>query len=119
MVDMKKINYLGLLSLLSLIAVLGWKTDETGLYGFLGFLYYVRYFWVIPDELFLSNVKKTATLAFFVEMLSLILFMFICSFLYNINQAIPMAFGLSFATSIIVFSIALVVYEWKERKGAE
>ncbi len=116
---MKKINYLGLLSLLSLIAVLGWKTEETGLYGFLGFLYYARYFWVIPDELFLSNVKKTATLAFFTEMMTLILFMFVCTNFYNASQAIPMSFGLSFAVSIIVFSITLVVYEWKERKGAE
>ena len=55
---MKKMNYLGLLSLLSLIAILGWQTGNTGLYGFFGFAYYIRYFWVIPDELFQENVRK-------------------------------------------------------------
>ena len=68
---MKKMNYLGLLSLLSLIAILGWKTGNTGLYGFFGFAYYIRYFWVIPDELFQQNVRKSTTFAFFAEMISL------------------------------------------------
>ena len=68
---MKKINYLGMLSLLSLIAILGWKTGNTGLYGFFGFAYYIRYFWIIPDELFQQNVQKSATFAFFAEMIFL------------------------------------------------
>ncbi len=116
---MKRINYLGLLSLLSLIAVLGWKTGNTGLYGFFGFSYYIRYFWVIPDELFQQNVRKSATFAFFAEMISLVPFMFICASLYVISSAIPMAFGLSFAIAILVFTVALMIQEWKERKGAQ
>ena len=111
---MKKINYLGLLSLLSLIAILGWKTGNTGLYGF-----YIRYFWVIPDELFQQNVRKSATFAFFAEMISLVPFMFICATLYDISSAIPMAFGLSFATAILMFTVVLMIQEWKERKGAQ
>ena len=60
----KKINYLGMLSLLSLIAILGWKTGNTGLYGFFGFAYYIRYFWIIPDELFNRMFRNLLLLPF-------------------------------------------------------
>lgn len=114
----KKINYLGFLSLLSLIAVLGWKTGNTGLYGFLGFAYYLRYFFVIPDELFQQNVQKSATFAFLSEMIFLVPSMFVCSSLYHISDAVPMAFGLSFAVSILSFTCVLFSLEWKEQRGA-
>lgn len=114
---MKRFNSLGLLSLLAVIAVLGLLTDNKGWFGFLGFLYYLRYFQVIPDEFFLENVRKTATLAFFTGMLSLVVYVFVCSLLFGTAQAAPMAFALSFATSAIVFSIALTICEWREMKG--
>lgn len=115
---MKRINYLGFLSLLSLIAILGWKSENTGLFGFFGFIYFIRYFWVIPDELFLVNVQKSATIAFLLGMISLVPFMFICSVIYNISAAIPMAFALGFVISAISFTFSLVLTEWKEQRGA-
>ena len=104
-------NYLGLLSLLALISVLGWFTGNDGLYGFFGF------FWVIPDELFQFNVRRAATFAFFVELLSLIPFMYVLTYLYDSQKAIPMAFGLSFAIGIFTFTIYLLILEMKENKG--
>ena len=114
-----KVNCLGFLSLLALIAILGLITDNNGLYGFFGFAYYLRYFWVIPDEFFQLNVQKAATFAFMSEMISLVPFMFVCTYIYGAAKAVPTAFGLSFAVTIFVFTIALIVLEWKERKGAE
>ena len=114
-----KINYLGFLSLLALIAILGLITDNHGLYGFFGFAYYLRYFWVIPDEFFQLNVQKAATFAFMSEMISLVPFMFVCVYIYGAAKAVPTAFGASFAVTIFVFTIALIILEWKERKGAE
>ena len=70
-----RINILGFLSLLALIAVLGWQTDNTGLYGFFGFAYYIRYFWVMPDEFFRQNMQKAASCAFMSQMISLVPFM--------------------------------------------
>ncbi len=113
-----RINYLGFLSLLALIAILGWTTENDGLYGFFGFAYYVRYFWVIPDEFFRLNVQKSATFAFMAEMISLVPFMFACSYIYGVTKAVPTAFGLSFAVTIFAFTAALCVLEVKERKGA-
>lgn len=114
---MKHFNILGLLSLLSVIAVLGFLTDNKGWFGFFGFFYYVRYFWVLPDEFFLENVRKTATLAFFSSILSLVVYVFICSVFFDPARAAAMSFGLSFATSVIVFSLALAICECREQKG--
>ncbi len=114
-----QINYLGFLSLLALVAILGWKTGNTGLYGFFGFAYYLRYFWVIPDEFFRLNVQKAATFAFMSEMISLVPFMFVCNYIYGAAKAVRTAFGSSFAVTIFAFTIALIVLEWKEQKGAE
>lgn len=114
-----RINYLGFLSLLALIGFLGWRTDNAGLYGFWGFAYYLRYFWVIPDEYFRLNVHKAATLAFMSEMISLVLFMLICTYIYGAANAVRTALGSSYAVAIFVFTIALAVLEWKERNGAE
>ncbi len=114
-----KINYLGFLSLLALIAVLGWTTENTGLYGFFGFAYYLRYFWIIPDEFFQLNVQKSATFAFMAEMIFLVPAMFVCSYIYGAAKAVPTALGLSFAVAVFAFTIALTVLELKERKGAD
>ena len=103
-----KINYLGFLSLLALIAIMGFTTDNDGLYGFFGFAYYFRYFWVIPDEYFRHNVQKAATFAFMSEMVSLVPFMFVCTYIYGSTKAVPIAFGLSFAVANFGLTSALV-----------
>lgn len=113
----KRINYLGFLSFLALIAVLGYCTENTGLYGFLGFLYYIRYFRVIPDELFRQNTQKAATVAWISELLILVPLMFICNAVYDPSKAIRTAFGLSFAVAIFIFTIVLMILEYKESAG--
>lgn len=114
-----RINYLGFLSLLALIAVLGWRTENKDLYGFFGFAYYFRYFRVIPDEFFRLNIQKAATFAFMSEMILLVPFMFVCTFIYGAAKAVPVSFALSFAATVLAFTTALVFLEWRERKGAE
>ena len=74
---------------------------------------------MIPDEFFLLIIQKSATFAFMLEMVSLVPFMFINSYIYDTAKAIPMSFGLSFAVAIVAFTVALITLEWKERKGAE
>ena len=115
---MKKINWLGFLSLLSLIAVLGWRHEETGLYGFFGFIYFIRYFWVIPDELFVLNVQRSATAAFMAAMTVLAPAMFAVSLRCGISAAIPTAFAASFVAAVLTFALALTALEWREQRGA-
>ena len=59
-----KLNKLGFLSLLALLGFLGFSVHRP-LLGFFGFAYYLRYFFVTPDELFQQNVRKAASLGFF------------------------------------------------------
>ena len=61
----RKLNPVGFLSCISIISLMGVITNNRGWFGFLGFLYYFRYFWIIPDESFRDNIKKSATVAFF------------------------------------------------------
>lgn len=82
-------------------------------------MYYIRYFWVTPDEFFQSYVQKAATSAFMAEMVLLVPFLFLCCFIYSPARAVPAAFGLSFAAAVLVFSAVLMVFEWKERKAAQ
>ena len=46
-------------------------------------------------------------------------FMFVCSYVYDGTKAVPMSFGLSLAVTIFAFTLALIILEWKERKGAD
>lgn len=114
-----RINYLGFLSLLALLAILGWQTENKGFYGFFGFAYYLHYFWVMPDEFFKLNVQKAATFAFMSEMILLVPFMYVCTFIYGAIKAAPIAFALSFVVTVFAFTIALTVLEWREKKGAD
>lgn len=113
----QQMNYLGFLSLLTFISVLGWRTGNKGLYGFFGFAYYLRYFWVFPDEFFRLNVQKAAVAAFMAEMLSLVPFMYACTYLFGGVRGARTAFGLSFAAAVLVFTAMLVFLEWKEKRG--
>lgn len=112
----RKINFLGFLSLVSMVALLGIVTKEKGWYGFLGFLYYLRYFWIIPDESFKEYVKNSSTLAFFVQVFSLIPTLAILGLL-KYEDYIQVAFGIAFCLGVFVFSISIVVVEWKESQG--
>lgn len=53
-------NPLALLSLLALLALLAPVCRNTGMYGFLGFLVYLPYWRVLPDEMFLLNLRPDA-----------------------------------------------------------
>lgn len=87
--------------------------------SYLGFLYYIRYFTVIPDELFQQNLQKAATTAFLIEVVALVPLLFGCFLFYPLERALPVAFALSFAVAVIVFSILLTVLEWREQEGAK
>lgn len=115
--ESRKINYLGFLSLLSLIAILGWTNKNASLYGFLGFLGYLPYFKVIPDELFLLNLRKACTSSFFSQLLSLIPFMFITHLLMPFKNPLPVAYALSFIVAILFFTIHLLILQFQEGKG--
>ncbi|GEA13850.1 hypothetical protein E308F_00900 [Moorella sp. E308F] len=106
-------NKLGYLSLLAVLGTLGFLTDNKAYLGFWGFLYYIRYFFVIPDELFKANVQKAATPAFFTGLASSAVTIML-RVLMN-NDALPtLGMGLGMALSIFVFTVILMVCEIRE-----
>lgn len=113
----RKLNPVGFLSCISIIALMGFITDNRGWFGFLGFLYYFRYFWIIPDEAFKNNIEKSATIAFFAQLFSLVPLLFLIKFLTRHENFVPISFGMSFCIGILFFTSVTAVLEWRESKG--
>lgn len=111
-----KFNRLGLLSLMALLGILGLVTENRALLGFFGFAYYIRYFFVTPDELFLQNVRRAASISFFagvtVTGLTVALRVLIPAF---VSSGIPLV--ACFVVSVLCFTVSLVVLELREQQG--
>lgn len=110
-----KLNQLGFLSLLALLGFLGLATENRGLLGFFGFAVYLRYFFVKPDELFMQNVRSAASIGFFSGVAA-------TGFTVALRTLTPdllsrdLALASCFVVSVICFSIALVVFEYREQR---
>jgi hypothetical protein len=110
-----KLNKLGLLSLLALLGFLGLTTDNRALLGFFGFAVYLRYFFVTPDELFQQNVRGAASIGFFSGVTATGITMGLHMLLPDLFSG-GLVLSSCFVVSVICFSIALVVYEFKEQR---
>lgn len=58
----------GLLGFLSLIGVVGLIIEEPAFYPFFAFVLFFEYFFIKPDEMFLENMRKAASWAFYVSL---------------------------------------------------
>ncbi len=110
-----KRNKLGFMSLLSLLGILGIAGDESML-GFFGFACYIRYFFVNPDELFLQNVRKAASIGFF-SGVGATGAAFVLHYLFPAFLASSIVLVSCFVVSVICFTIALLALEIKEQQG--
>ncbi|HEX2946140.1 MAG TPA: DUF3796 domain-containing protein [Clostridia bacterium] len=110
-----KINKLGFLSLLSLLGILGIIVYRP-LSGFFGFAYYIRYFFVKPDEMFQQNVRKAASIGFFSGVAATGLAI---AAYFLLPTVIPrnVALASCYIVSMFSFTIALVSFEIKEQRG--
>ncbi|RDY27831.1 DUF3796 domain-containing protein [Romboutsia weinsteinii] len=114
----KKLNKLGFLGFLGLIGLIGCFTDHTGFYGFFGFFLFFYYFNVIPDELFKQNLMKATTPAFFLNLITVSISLFISAFTKDISILVG-GMAISFGVSILTFSGILAYIEIKESKGLQ
>lgn len=112
----KKLNKLGFLGFLGLIGLMGLFTDNTGFYGFFGFFSFFYYFNVIPDELFKENLMRATTPAFFLNLITMSILLFISVFMKDIS-ILAGGMAISFGVSILTFSGILAYIEIKESKG--
>ena len=110
-------NPMGLLALPALAALLYWPTGDADFLGYLGFLVFLRYFRVIPDELFLLTLRRAATTAFLAECVLIgpaLLFFYLRA---PGDNPMPQALGLSFAAALIFFCLYHSFLEWRESRG--
>lgn len=113
---MKKRNALGWMGFVSLLAILGFLTENKGYFGFLGFVYYFRYFKVVADELFLENIQKSATIAFFCGLIATLLLIPIKIFIAT-ELGSEVVFAAGFVVSLLIFTMQLTYREYKEQSG--
>ncbi len=111
-----KLNPLGFLSLLALLGFMGLMEGHSAMYGFFGFACYLRYFFVTPDEMFMLNLRKAATIGFFCGVsfngIAVAIHLLLPALLTN-NQALVVCY----VTGIFSFTITLLFLEVRETRG--
>ena len=107
------INKLGFLALLALLGFFGFFTSVRML-GFFGFAYYIRYFFVVPDELFEQNVQTAATCGFF-SGIAVTAVLTAARFLFPALLSSNIVLASCFVVSIVVFTLTLGFLEGRER----
>lgn len=115
---LRRINYMGFLSLLALVPVIGWKTGNHGLWAFFSYLYYLKYFWVIPDEMFIQQVRKASVIACLAGIISLVPLMILGSFCFQGRDAVAIPFGMCFGVIVLLFGISFAILEAREETAA-
>lgn len=107
-------NPFGFFGLLGLIGFLGFLPDRQAFWGFFGYFVFLRYFTVIPDELFQTNVRKAATPAFFVAVVCSTLAL-AAKVLTSDPQWIERGFAASLVLSLGTFVCLQTASEIRER----
>lgn len=111
-------NWYGCIGFLSLLGFLGISVDEHLFLSFFAFALFFEYFWVNPDEMFVENMRKCATLAFASNLLITTSATLILS-QFNLSGN-PLAAGtaLGFGVSIAFFAFSTFIMEIRERLHA-
>lgn len=109
-------NPLGYLGFLGFLGVLSLIYHHWAYLWFFAFFQFFAYFWVIPDELFRENVKRSATPAFFTSFVLYVLTVALKVF-YKSDGVYMACLVISFAASFLVFFILLASYSIRERRG--
>lgn len=104
-----RLRYLGLLGFLGLLGLATGNQGFAGYFGFFGFFAFGRY---LDDERLALNIGRAARNAFLAGIGT---FALVTSFsalaLPSLRDAYAMAFGLTFALQLLVFSFSLAAYE--------
>lgn len=108
----------GLLGFLSLIGVLGIITQNAAYYPFLAFVLFFEYLFVKTDEMFIENMRKAASWAFFVNLaVTTATTCYWTIIKQSSEEALLKGIGLGFGLSLMVFSFATAYFDWKDRRG--
>lgn len=109
-------NKFGLIGLVSLLGFWGLHTGEQLFIAFFAFALFFEYLFVIPDELFVENMRKAAMWAFFSNLTITVLATMVISTLdINMSNAFQAGCTFGFSAGIIIFCCSTSFLEWKEK----
>lgn len=108
-------NKFVLLGLLGLLGFLGFIEENDICFSFFGFLSFFSYWNVPGDELFMQNLKNSASISFSIFVLGNI-FTIILS-VVKAHEVLIVAYPIIFALTLIVFMFSLFYYEKLEKEN--
>ena len=111
----------GLLGLLSLLGFIGIFTEERSFLGFFAFAVDFSYFFVKSDEMWESNMNRSASLAFCCGMIITAMAAGVDFFMLSMGPKAALLAGLSlgWGVSVVVYALATAFYGWRENWGLE
>lgn len=109
-------NRLGYVGLLGLLGITGFFADNYAYFALFAFLYFIRYFWVLPDELFCENVRRAATPSFFTSLTLYALTVALTAF-HPGTLLFVIGLVASAAVPFVLFALLLTIFEWRETHG--
>lgn len=115
---MKSHKYLyGAMSLLSLLGFIGIFTEEKGFLGFFAFAVNLEYFFIKSDEMLEEYMNKSASRAFYCEMIMTAVITTICFLFQNRagHDALSIGFASGWAVSVIIYALSTAFYGFKEK----
>lgn len=109
-------NKLGYMGLMGFMGILGITTENRYLLAFFAYFVFLRYFFVIPDELFTRYVQRASVPAFFTGVAIQTLTIAVTAFTQDKTQLIA-GLSLAFSIPVALFIILLIRSEFKEMRG--
>lgn len=108
----------GLIGFFSLIGLIGFYSHNPIYFPFLAFALFFEYFFVKTDEMFITNMRKAASWAFYANLA--VTTLVTCYFAFVENKAdiaLTKGVGFGFGIAIMIFSFVTVWFDWKDRRG--
>lgn len=111
----------GSLGLLSLLGIIGIISKERIFLSFFCFAINLRYFLINTDEMMEEYMNKSAAISFYVYSFTLMIITLINVLIIRtpIYESLVYGLTISWVVSIIVYTLLVVIYEFKENKGLE
>lgn len=106
----------GLIGLFSVIGIMGLITKNASLYPFLAFAVFFEYLFVEPDEMFVENMRKAASWAFYTELVITALITCILV-IPSPETALLKGAGAGFGIALVVFCLTTAYFDWKDLRG--
>lgn len=110
-------NRFALLGLLGLLGFFGFTKDNTLFFSFFCFLSFFSYWRVPCDELFLQNIRNSASISYAIFLIGNI-FIILFSVVKKV-ELLYISYPIIFTITLVMFVVSLFFYEKIERRDCE